>query len=111
MRSMLDHVQVPDLALLEAHRVLRPGGCILVGLHVEGGKSGVISLERRVKEGITAGLGLISIDRWKDYRVRHPTHTSVCELISSDGFRIENTFWQPHWKDMACYVAAQKLDY
>lgn len=25
MRSMLDHVQVPDLVLIEAHRVLRPG--------------------------------------------------------------------------------------
>lgn len=34
MRSMLDHVQVPDLALLEAHRVLRLGGRVLVGLHV-----------------------------------------------------------------------------
>ena len=26
MRSMLDHVQVPDLAILEAHRVLKKNG-------------------------------------------------------------------------------------
>ena len=29
MRSMLDHVQVPDLCLKEAHRVLKPGGRFL----------------------------------------------------------------------------------
>ena len=43
MRSMLDHVQVSDLALLEAKRVLKPTGHVLIGLYVDGVKSGVIS--------------------------------------------------------------------
>lgn len=34
MRSMLDHVQVVDLALLEARRVLKLGGHVLIGLYV-----------------------------------------------------------------------------
>lgn len=43
MRSMLEHVQVPDLALLKVKRVLKPTGHVLIGLYVDGGKSGVIS--------------------------------------------------------------------
>src|SRR5207302_1460593 len=40
MRSMLDHVQSLDLASMEARRVLRPEGRLVIGLYVDGGKSG-----------------------------------------------------------------------
>jgi SAM-dependent methyltransferase len=108
MRSMLDHVQVVDLALLEARRVLKPGGRILVGLYVDGGKNGVVSLERRLKDAIKAGLEFFGIDRWKDHHIWHPTYKNLLKLITDNGFSIEDTYWQPKWKDMVCYVSAKK---
>jgi ubiquinone/menaquinone biosynthesis C-methylase UbiE len=111
MRSMLDHVQVVDLALLEARRVLKPGGRMLIGLYVDGGKSGVISFERRLKDSIKAGLELVGINRWKDHHIWHPTYKNLLKLITTDnGFAVEDTYWQPHWKNMVCYVCARKLD-
>ena len=38
MGSMLDHAQVVNLAMLEARRVSKPDGRILVGLYVNEGK-------------------------------------------------------------------------
>jgi ubiquinone/menaquinone biosynthesis C-methylase UbiE len=108
MRSMLDHVQVVDLALLEAKRVLKPGGRVLIGLHVDGGKSGVISFERRLKDTIKAALEFFGIDRWKDHHIWHPTYQNLLKLITDNGFAIEDTYWQPQWKDMICYVCARK---
>ena len=108
MRSMLDHVQVVDLALLEAKRVLKPGGCILIGLYVDGGKSGVISFEVRIKESIKAVLEFVGIERWKDHHIWHPTYKKLLKLIADNGFAIEDTYWQPQWKDQVCYVCARK---
>lgn len=108
MRSMLDHVQVVDLALLEARRVLKPGGRVLIGSYVEGGKSGKVSLVRRVKNSIRAGLEIIGIDRWKDHHIWHPTYKNLLKLITDNGFAIEDTYWQPKWQDTVCYVCARK---
>ena len=108
MRSMLDHVQVTDLALLEAKRVLKPGGRVLIGLYVDGGKSGVISFEHRIKDSIKAVLGFVGIERWKDHHIWHPTYQNLLKLITDNGFAIEDTYWQPQWKDMVCYVCAKK---
>ena len=108
MRSMLDHVQVVDLALLEAKRVLKPGGRVLIGSYVDGGKSGIISIERRIKDSIKAVLGFIGIDRWEDHHVWHPTYQNLRKLITDNDFTIEDTYWQPQWKDMVCYVCARK---
>jgi SAM-dependent methyltransferase len=110
MRSMLDHVQIPDLAIREAQRVLRQGGFLLVGLYVEGGKSGVISLERRTKDLIKSALSLAGIDRWKDHHTWHPTYRNLIKLITDNGFEILDTFWQPSWHDTVCYVKAVKTE-
>lgn len=110
MRSMLDHVQMVDLALLEAKRVLKPGGRILIGLYVDGGKSGVISFERRLRDSIKVVLELVGIDRWKDHHIWHPTYKGLVKLITDNGLVIEDIYWQPQWKDMVCYVCARKPD-
>jgi ubiquinone/menaquinone biosynthesis C-methylase UbiE len=108
MRSMLDHVQVPDLALLEAHRVLRNDGNLLVGLYVEGGKSGNISTKQKVKHLIKDGLSFVGINKWKDHHTWHPTFSNLIKLIEDNGFVVTDVYWQPHWKDQVCYVLAQK---
>lgn len=109
MRSMLDHVQVPDLALLEAKRVLRMGGHILVGLYVEGGKAGRVEVKQRVKDKVKAILGGLGIDRWIDHHVWHPTFESLTKLVRDNGFEIVDTYWQPQWQDTVCYVCARKV--
>lgn len=108
MRSMLDHVQVPDLALLEARRVLRTSGKVLIGLYVDGGKTGVIPISRRLKDFVKAGLAAVGIERWKDHHVWHPTYADLIQLITDNGFEVEDTYWQPHWNDTVCYVCARK---
>lgn len=108
MRSMLDHVQVPDLALLEARRVLKPNGRVLVGLYVEGGKTGLIALRQKAKDAIKHGLERIGVDRWKDHHIWHPTYSGLIKLMQDNGFAVEDVFWQPYWKDQVCYVCARK---
>jgi SAM-dependent methyltransferase len=108
MRSMLDHTQVPDLAILEAKRVLRDGGRVLIGLYVVGGKSGRITFKHRVKEGIKRSLELIGIDRYQDHHVWHPSHKELVKLITDNGLEVEDTYWQPHWNDTVCYICARK---
>lgn len=108
MRSMIDHVQVPELAMLEAHRVLKNGGRVLIGLYVEGGRNGVISMKQRAKDWIKVGLASVGIDRWKDHHVWHPTYKELLKLISDNGFTVEDTYWQPYWNDNVCYICARK---
>jgi ubiquinone/menaquinone biosynthesis C-methylase UbiE len=108
MRSMLDHVQVPDLALCEARRVLKPDGRVMIGLYVKGGKSGVVSSKQCVKEFVRKTLGFVGIDRWKDTHVWHPTYKGLIKLIQDNGFTVEDVYWQPHWHDQVCYVCARK---
>ncbi len=66
MRSILDHVQLPDLALLEACRVVKPTGRVLIGLYVEGGKSGHIPLKKIIINAVTCRAQWVGINRWKD---------------------------------------------
>lgn len=106
MRSMLDHVQIPDLVLLEAHRVLRPDGRVLIGLHVTGGKSGVVPPKQRLKTRIKSGLEQVGIERWKDPHIWHPTYAELLTLIRDNGFQTEDTYWQEN--SDVCYICARK---
>lgn len=108
MRSMLDHVQVPDLALLEAHRVLKKTGFLLVGLYVHGGKDGAYITKHRAKDMIKAILSGVGVMRWKDYHTWHPTHSRLIKLIEDNGFQIIDIYWQPHFRDQVCYIQAKK---
>lgn len=109
MRSMLDHVQIPDLALLEAKRVLKPNGRILIGLYVEGGKSGHINIKQRIKESIKKLLEIIGISYWKDHHIWHPTFKGLIKIIESNELVIEDIYWQPYWNEQVCYISAKKV--
>lgn len=108
MRSMLDHVQVPDLALKEAYRVLKPKGSLLIGLYVEGGKSGKKPFLRLAKDIVKEILEFIGINKYKDFHTWHPTHNNLLKLIIDNGFTVIESYWQPYWREQVVYVLANK---
>jgi ubiquinone/menaquinone biosynthesis C-methylase UbiE len=110
MRSMLDHVQVPDLALKEAHRVLKTAGILLVGLHVEGGKTGRKSFKIVLKDIVKSLLSLVGINKFKDFHTWHPSYDNLLKLIVDNGFVVEDVYWQPHWKDQVVYIKAKRIN-
>lgn len=107
MRSMLDHAHSPDLALMEARRVLKPDGGLVVGLYVDGGKSGRRTLDRKLKEIVRSVLVSIGVTRYKDHHTFHPTFANLKKIIVDNGFRVEDVFWQPQWNDTVCYITAR----
>lgn len=106
MRSMLDHVHSPDLALSEARRVLKPTGKLVIGLYVDGGKSGRRSLDRQLKEILRPILTTIGFKQFKDHHLFHPTFKNLQKIIRDNGFTIDDIYWQPAWRDTVCYVTA-----
>ena len=105
---MLDHVQIPDLALIEAHRVLVKGGALLVGISIEGGRDGQATFEEVTKELIRKVLGKLGISKWQDHHIWHPTFSNLTKLIESNGFTIEETYWQPKFANRVVYIKAIK---
>jgi ubiquinone/menaquinone biosynthesis C-methylase UbiE len=108
LRSMLDHVQVPDMALKEANRVLKSNGMLIVGLYVEGGKTGRKPFIRWAKDIVKEGLELVGIQKYKDFHTWHPTYNNLLKLITDNGFDVKDSYWQPYWKDQVVYVLAAK---
>ncbi|HET7912750.1 MAG TPA: methyltransferase domain-containing protein [Pseudolabrys sp.] len=108
MRSVVDHFHSPDLALLEARRVLKPHGKLVVGLYVDGGKSGRRPPGRAIKEALRPLLVAAGFKRFKDHHVFHPTFEGLKELVADCGFHITDVYWQPQWADQVCYVTAER---
>jgi ubiquinone/menaquinone biosynthesis C-methylase UbiE len=106
MRSMLDHVHSPDLALLEARRVLKPDGKLVIGLYVDGGKSGRRSPDRQLKEIARPILTAVGFKKFKDRHIFHPTYADLKQIISDNGFDVTDVYWQPQWNDTVCYVTS-----
>jgi SAM-dependent methyltransferase len=108
MRSVIDHFQSPELALREAYRVLRAGGQIIIGLWVEGGKSGRRTPLEFTKDAVKAVLPFVGLDRYADHHVWHPTYRELAALIEASGFEIDMVHWQSRWRDRVCYIRAVK---
>lgn len=107
MRSMLDHVHSPDLALLEARRVLKANGRLVIGLTVDGGRTGRRTAQRQAKEMLRTVLVGIGMHRFKDHHTFHPTFANLQKIIRDNGFDIEDVYWQPVWNDQVCYITAR----
>jgi SAM-dependent methyltransferase len=108
MRSVIDHLLNPELALNEAYRVLNIDGILIVGLYVLGGKLGKIDMRTRSEELARGLFSVLGIERFKDYHVWHPKYYELTELISKCGFRVEKVHWQKGYKDTVCYISAKK---
>lgn len=106
MRSCIDHMFLPEIAILEAFRVLDKGGQIIVGSYVEGGKSG--KKQNYIKSIIKQTLEAMKVERFIDHHMWHPTYTELCELLKSCGFSIDKTYWQDGFNDTVCYVRGLK---
>jgi len=107
MRSMLDHVQVPDLALIEANRVLVDGGYLIVGMLVDGGKNGW-NIRSYLKHSAKEIMGFLGVKKYKDHHTWHPTYRNLTALIRSHSYEIIEEFWQPKWNDQVVYIKARK---
>lgn len=109
MRSVVDHFESPNLAMCEAYRVLRSGGELVIGLWVEGGKSGKKSAKQLAKDAIRPVLPFLGVWRFTDHHVWHPTYRELCALVESSGFKIDHVHWQSQWQDNVCYIRAIKV--
>ena len=105
MRSCIDHFFNPVLSLNEAYRVLSSNGSILVGLYVDGGKSGK---EDRIKHFVKDILAGIGIARFKDYHIWHPTYVALTQLIEDCGFTVTKEHWQEGYADRVVYLQCKK---
>lgn len=104
MRSVIDHFLDPELALCEARRVLRPGGQLVVGLYVEGGRTGRSSMSRQVKD-VVKGVLSIFVEKYRDHHVWHPTYAELVSQIELCGFKVQKTHWQKSCESV-CYIKA-----
>jgi SAM-dependent methyltransferase len=109
MRSVIDHFLNPELALLEAYRVLKSNGSLIVGSYVQGGRTGKRQLGSQVKEILRSGLSMLGFEQYTDHHVWHPTYHELTQLITSCGFIHERTFWQKGYNDTVCYIKAVKV--
>jgi len=108
MRSVIDHFANPYLALLEANRVLRNGGQLIVGVSVEGGAAGVPSVKERARECARAILVGIGMKRYRDHHIWHPTFPELKNLIGAAGFVMDKIHWQASENGRVVYLRALK---
>jgi SAM-dependent methyltransferase len=112
MRSCLDHFANPKLALMEAFRVLRRDGRLVVGISLEGSyKKGLAGLKGIVKRMASKSPALrhaVELVR-HDHHMFHPTRETLGELIECNGFRIEKEVWQQAYHNVI-YLQAARLE-
>lgn len=88
MRSCIDHFCIPEIALLEAYRVLTCGGKLIIGVSLEGQ-----SWKAKIKEFVRPMVSLF-VHRYKDHHVWHPTYDGLIDLYRHCGFGLEKAIWQ-----------------
>jgi SAM-dependent methyltransferase len=88
MRSCLDHFFNPQHALLEAFRVLQPGGRLIIGLTLEGQSTKAV-----IKDLIRPIAGAF-FSKFQDHHMWHPTYDNLIALTKNCGFTLVEEFWQ-----------------
>ena len=106
MRSVIDHMNDPAQALREAFRVLRPNGQIIVGVSVEGRKTGEPSIKERARETLRSAIVALGVERYRDHHIWHPTWPDLMRLIEAAGFTCSPPYW---YNERVVFVKAVKL--
>jgi len=88
MRSCIDHFFNPNLALLEANRVLSPKGKLIIGMTVD-----VDSLKNKTKEFARSILNIFT-NRFQDKHIWHPSRIELIAMCKTCGFELEDEVWQ-----------------
>jgi len=88
MRSCIDHFFNPEIALLEAFRVLKEEGQLVIGLTLEGR-----TLKSRMKEFVRPVVSVF-MPRYRDHHIWHPTYENLINLCDVCGFDLKNEVWQ-----------------
>jgi len=130
MRSVLDHVQDPYLALKEAYRMLKADGTLLIGLTVRGGKSSLkidngrsvgswsslIGVNKTVRRAGLKGLVRAVVARIRRTEKRADGHVfrwnyeDLIDLLHITGFDIVKEHWQKPPFTMCIYLSATKTE-
>ena len=110
MRSCLDHFANPHRALLEARRVLRADGQLVIGLALEG----AFKLDRRAwvnvaKRKLKNSLVGKTYEFFLDQHMFHPTKDSLKALLVSSGFKVDRWIYQRGYCNVV-YLSATKFD-
>lgn len=112
MRSCIDHFANPNLALIEAFRVLRRGGRLVIGISLEGSykkdQTGIKGLVKRVASNSPTLRHALELVK-HDHHMFHPTRDSLRELIEQNGFKMEKEIWQQAYHNVI-YLQATRLE-
>lgn len=110
MRSCLDHFANPYRALLEARRVLKKDGSLIIGLMLEGGfKLEEAKLMNWIKKKIKKSFIGELHEHLFDKHIFHPTEHNLKLLIDKTGFKIEKWIFQTGYHNVV-YLEAKIED-
>jgi SAM-dependent methyltransferase len=102
MRSCIDHLFNPEFALLEAYRVLRKDGKLIIGISLENG-----SFRAKVKEIMRPAIAFF-YRRYKEQHVWHFTYEEVIDLCKFCGFELAEEVWQEDNILYACFMPQEE---
>jgi len=88
MRSCLDHFFNPEVALLEAYRVLKKNGKLIIGVSIEKG-----SLKAKLKE-IVRPIISIFCHRYRKQHLSHFSYEAMIKVCKLCGFELDKEIWQ-----------------
>lgn len=111
MRSCIDHFDNPHRSLLEARRVLKDNGKLVVGISLEGsyklGSSRFVNLGKSLFKSSLIGK---IYERLFDPHMFHPTLDSLETLCKSAGFQIVKLIYQKGYSNVVYFEAKKSIN-
>jgi ubiquinone/menaquinone biosynthesis C-methylase UbiE len=109
VRSVIDHVYNPSLAISECFRVLRNMGTLIIGTAIAKNESS--STKRKTISSLARDLIRGNVDENHDHHTWRPTLKGLENLVLNAGFEIRDLRFQGSFNGNVVYVIAQKVVY